>query len=60
MERESEAEDAGAEVKVFVEFIEMRDAQSARDSLHGRFFGGKQLRVDIYDPALFHANDLTR
>lgn len=34
-------------------------AEKARDSLNGRFFGGRMVRSDIYDQALYECNDLS-
>lgn len=34
-------------------------AEKARDSLNGRFFGGRMVRCDIYDQALYECNDLS-
>ncbi len=34
-------------------------AETARDSLNGRFFAGRMVRCDIYDQALYECNDLS-
>ena len=44
-------------IKFDFEFIS--GAEKARDSLHGRFFGGRMVRCDIYDQALYECNDLS-
>ncbi|KAJ1525764.1 hypothetical protein ONE63_008969 [Megalurothrips usitatus] len=58
-ERQSEEEDDDAEVivKIFVEFSQMREAESARDGLDGRFFGGRKVIATLYDQDLFNHND---
>ena len=35
------------------------EAEKARDSLNGRFFGGRMVKSDIYDQALYDHNDLS-
>ncbi|XP_011882392.1 PREDICTED: poly(U)-binding-splicing factor half pint isoform X2 [Vollenhovia emeryi] len=59
-ERQSE-EDENAEVivKIFVEFAEMNEAERARDSLNGRYFGGRLVKGELYDQALFDNNDFS-
>ncbi|XP_026280301.1 poly(U)-binding-splicing factor half pint isoform X1 [Frankliniella occidentalis] len=58
-ERQSEDEDDDAEVivKIFVEFSQMSEAESARDGLNGRFFGGRKVIAALYDQDLFDHND---
>lgn len=34
-------------------------AEKARDSLNGRFFGGRMVKADVYDQALYDCNDLS-
>ena len=58
-ERQSEEEDAEILVKIFVEFNDPNDAKSAKNALHGRFFGGRVVNCDIYDQDLFHHGDLS-
>jgi len=58
-EKQSEEEDAEVIVKIFVEFTAGSGAEKARDSLNGRFFGGRMVRSDIYDQALYECNDLS-
>ena len=31
----------------------------ARDSLNGRFFGGRTVRAEVYDQTLYEDNDLS-
>merc|ERR1712071_696336 len=57
-EKQSE-EDAEVIVKIFVEFKAGTGAEKARDSLNGRFFGGRMVKSDIYDQALYDHNDLS-
>ncbi|XP_044017433.1 poly(U)-binding-splicing factor half pint isoform X2 [Aphidius gifuensis] len=57
-ERQSEDdEDAEVIVKIFVEFSQMSEAERARDSLNGRYFGGRLVRGELYDQALFDHSD---
>ncbi|XP_011258948.1 poly(U)-binding-splicing factor half pint isoform X3 [Camponotus floridanus] len=59
-ERQSE-DDENAEVivKIFVEFSQMSEAERARDSLNGRYFGGRLVKGELYDQALFDNNDFS-
>ncbi|XP_011305405.1 poly(U)-binding-splicing factor half pint [Fopius arisanus] len=57
-ERQSEDdEDAEVIVKIFVEFSQMSEAERARDSLNGRYFGGRLVKGELYDQALFDHHD---
>ncbi|XP_058808116.1 poly(U)-binding-splicing factor half pint isoform X3 [Phymastichus coffea] len=57
-ERQSEDDDdAEIIVKIFVEFSQMSEAERARDSLNGRYFGGRLVKGDLYDQALYDNND---
>lgn len=47
------------DVKIFVEFLDSSSAEKAKDSLDGRFFGGRKVIADIYDQSLFDACDYT-
>jgi len=58
-EKQSEEDDAEVIVKIFVEFVAGTGAEKARDSLNGRFFGGRMVKSDIYDQALYEHNDLS-
>ncbi|KAK7868820.1 hypothetical protein R5R35_003654 [Gryllus longicercus] len=60
-EKQSEEEDDDAEVivKIFVEFSQMSEAESARDALNGRYFGGRLVKGELYDQALFDHNDFS-
>lgn len=58
-EQQSEAEDAEVVVKIFVEFKDSESAVKAKDSLNGRFFGGRRVNATIYDQDLFNHNDLS-
>ncbi|XP_050462349.1 poly(U)-binding-splicing factor half pint isoform X1 [Cataglyphis hispanica] len=59
-ERQSE-DDENAEVivKIFVEFSQMSEAERARDSLNGRYFGGRLVKGELYDQALFDNSDFS-
>jgi len=58
-ERQSEEDDADIVVKIFVEFGHPGHAKKCRDSLHGRFFGGRQVGAHIYDQMLFDEQDFS-
>ncbi|KOC59191.1 Poly(U)-binding-splicing factor half pint, partial [Habropoda laboriosa] len=59
-ERQSEDdEDAEVIVKIFVEFSQMTEAERARDSLNGRYFGGRLVKGELYDQALFDNSDFS-
>ncbi|XP_014597964.1 poly(U)-binding-splicing factor half pint isoform X4 [Polistes fuscatus] len=59
-ERQSEDdEDAEVIVKIFVEFSQMSEAERARDSLNGRYFGGRLVKGELYDQALFDNSDFS-
>merc|ERR1712226_1651261 len=55
-EKQSEEDNAEVIVKIFVEFSAGAEAEKARDSLNGRFFGGRTVQSDIYDQALYDHN----
>ena len=58
-EKQSEAEDAEVIVKIFVEFGRADGAKAAKEALHGRFFGGRQVVATIYDQDLYDNDDLS-
>ncbi|XP_046647282.1 poly(U)-binding-splicing factor half pint-like isoform X2 [Daphnia pulicaria] len=58
-EKQSDDDDAEIIVKIFIEFTVVKGAETARDSLNGRFFAGRIVRCDIYDQALYEYNDLS-
>lgn len=58
-EKQSEEEEAEVLVKIFVEFKEALSAKTARDSLNGRFFGGRIVTCKIYDQDLYDHSDLS-
>lgn len=58
-EKQSEEEDAEIIVKIFVEFSVCEEAKKAKNSLNGRFFGGRTVVADIYDQTLFDEQDLS-
>ncbi|XP_043287741.1 poly(U)-binding-splicing factor half pint-like isoform X2 [Venturia canescens] len=59
-ERQSEDdEDAEVIIKIFVEFSQMTEAERARDSLNGRYFGGRLVKAELYDQALFDNSDFS-
>jgi len=52
-------DDSDTIVKIFVEFTHMSEAEQARDSLNGRFFGGRLVKAELYDQALFDHSDFS-
>ncbi|XP_047738023.1 poly(U)-binding-splicing factor half pint isoform X3 [Hyalella azteca] len=58
-EKQSEEEDAEVIVKIFVEFSKVQEAEAARESLNGRYFGGRLVKADLYDKNLYDHNDLS-
>lgn len=46
-------------VKIFVEFSLTFETEQARDALNGRYFGGRLVRAELYDQALFDHGDLS-
>ncbi|XP_046343819.2 poly(U)-binding-splicing factor PUF60-like isoform X1 [Haliotis rufescens] len=58
-EKQSEEEDAEIVVKIFVEFTAQDGLERAIQSLNGRFFGGRIVRAEKYDPDMFEAQDLS-
>ena len=46
-------------MKIFVEFSKTTEAQAGKDSLNGRYFGGRLVSADIYDKNLYDHNDLS-
>jgi poly(U)-binding-splicing factor PUF60 len=58
-EKQSEEDDAEIIVKIFVEFRAAEEAVKAKNSLNGRFFGGRTVKADIYDQTLFDDQDLS-
>jgi len=52
-------DDSDTIVKIFVEFTQMSEAERARDSLNGRFFGGRLVKSELYDQALFDHSDFS-
>lgn len=58
-EKQSEDDDAEIIVKIFVEFKEARGTKACKESLHGRYFGGRIISAEIYDQDLYEHNDLS-
>jgi len=58
-ERQGEEADAEVIVKIFVEFQKYENAESAKDSLNGRWFGGRTIQANIYDEDKYRAQDYT-
>jgi len=58
-ERQSEDEDAEILVKIFVEFGHPSHAKKGRDSLNGRFFGGRTVVAAVYDQVLYEEQDFS-
>ncbi|XP_060804486.1 LOW QUALITY PROTEIN: poly(U)-binding-splicing factor half pint [Amyelois transitella] len=47
------------DVKIFVQFKEPDEAAAAMRALHGRYFGGRTVRAQLYDQDLFDHGDLS-
>ena len=58
-ERQGEEADAEVIVKIFVEFVKSEDADSAKNALNGRWFGGRTIQANIYDEDKYKAQDYT-
>lgn len=58
-EKQSEEADAEVIVKIFVEFSQQPEMESAIQVLNGRFFGGRKVSAQRYDQQLYDANDLS-
>jgi len=58
-ERQSEEDDAEILVKIFVEFGHPSHAKKGRDSLNGRFFGGRTVLAQVYDQVLYEEQDFS-
>jgi len=58
-ERQSEEENAEILVKIFVEFSDPAGAKAGKNSLHGRYFGGRTVVAEIYDQDLYNHQDLS-
>lgn len=58
-EKQGEEEEAEIIVKIFVEFAKGEDADSAKNALNGRWFGGRTIQANIYDEDKYRAQDYT-
>lgn len=58
-ERQSEEDDADIIVKIFVEFALQEEVEKACASLNARFFGGRVITAEKYDPDMYDAEDLS-
>ncbi|CAI7796018.1 unnamed protein product [Closterium sp. NIES-53] len=59
--QEQQSEKPGdAIVKIFVLFSSTPEAQAAQQSLHNRWFGGRQVIASFYPEVLFARNDFSR
>lgn len=54
-----EDDNADIIVKIFVEFSLACETEAARDALNGRYFGGRVVKAEMYDQALFDHGDLS-
>jgi len=41
------------------EFFDFLEAERARDALNGRFFGGRLVKAELYDQALFDHSEFS-
>lgn len=44
---------------VFIYLFNFAEAEKAKDSLNGRYFGGRRVICEIYDYALYKNHDLS-
>ncbi|CAG7683803.1 unnamed protein product [Allacma fusca] len=58
-ETQSEEDNAPIVVKIFVEFSNASEAEAAKNSLNGRFFGGKVVICEIYEFSMYINHDLS-
>ena len=58
-EKQSEDDDAEVIVKIFVEFKDAKGTKACKESLNGRYFGGRIISAEIYDQDLYEHNDLS-
>ncbi|KAK2161073.1 hypothetical protein NP493_1607g00063 [Ridgeia piscesae] len=58
-EKQSEEDDAEVIVKIFVEFSKQSEMEAAIASLNGRYFGGRIVKAQPYEPDLYESNDLS-
>lgn len=54
-----EDDSADVIVKIFVEFSLPSETEKAKEALNGRYFGGRLVRAELYDQALFDHGDLS-
>lgn len=54
-----EDDNADVIVKIFVEFSLPSETEKAKEALNGRYFGGRLVRAELYDQALFDHGDLS-
>lgn len=54
-----EDDSADVIVKIFVEFSLPAETEKAKEALNGRYFGGRLVRAEMYDQALFDHGDLS-
>lgn len=54
-----EDDSADVIVKIFVEFSLPAETEKAKEALNGRYFGGRLVRAELYDQALFDHGDLS-
>uniref|UniRef100_A0AAR5PBM4 RRM domain-containing protein n=1 Tax=Dendroctonus ponderosae TaxID=77166 RepID=A0AAR5PBM4_DENPD len=58
-ERQNEDDKNDVIVNIFVKFYETWEAEKARDSLTGRYFGGRMVQASLYDQTLFEHSDFS-
>lgn len=52
-------DDSDIIIKIFVEFSASNEAEKARGVLNDRYFGGRLVKAELYDQALFDHGDLS-
>ena len=56
-EQQGEEEDAEIIVKIFVEFVNGKSSEAAIEALNGRFFAGRVVKAEFYEPSLYYSKD---
>lgn len=58
-EKQDDSDEAEVRVKIFVEFSDSIETKKAKNSLDGRFFGGRTISAHIYDQELYDQQDFS-
>lgn len=52
--------DSSDQVRIFIKYKDPSESQRAKAALDGRFFGGRRVSAETYDPILFRQRDLSK